>query len=65
MEGLRPIREGIENLPQAITFPPIQPLGEASGEVLEKEEEMQYFGEKANEYLQTPLPSRDTKFGNT
>ena len=29
-EGLRPIKEGIENLPQAITFPPIQPLGEAS-----------------------------------
>ena len=29
-EGLRPIREGIENLPQAITFPPTQPLGEAS-----------------------------------
>ena len=30
-EGLKPIREGIENLPQAITFPPTQPLGEASG----------------------------------
>ena len=29
-EELRPIREGIENLPQAITFPPMQPLGEAS-----------------------------------
>ena len=28
-EGLRPIKEGIENLPQAIKFPPIQPLGEA------------------------------------
>ena len=31
-EGLKPIKEGIENLPQAITFPPMQPLGEASGE---------------------------------
>ena len=29
-EELKPIREGIENLPQAITFPPTQPLGEAS-----------------------------------
>ena len=37
-EGLRPISEGIENLPQAITFPPTQPLGEASGEAPEKEE---------------------------
>ena len=26
-----PFKEGIENLPQAIKFPPIQPLGEASG----------------------------------
>ena len=31
-EGLRFIKEGIENLPQAIKFPPIQPLGEASGQ---------------------------------
>ena len=31
-EGLRPIREGLENLPQAIKFPPIQLLGEVSGE---------------------------------
>ena len=30
-EGLKPIREGIEKLPQAITFPTTQPLGEASG----------------------------------
>ena len=29
-EGLRPIGEGIENPPQAITFPPTQPLGEAT-----------------------------------
>ena len=30
-EGFRPTRGGIENLPQAITFPPMQPLGEALG----------------------------------
>ena len=44
-EGLRPIVEGTENLPQAITFPPTQPLGEASGE-----EEWQSIGEIAKEY---------------
>ena len=38
-EGVKPIREEIENLPQAITFPPTQPLGEASKEALEEEEE--------------------------
>ena len=44
-EGLRPIREGIENLPQAIKFPPIQLLGalkkapkEASEEEASEEE---------------------------
>ena len=37
-EGLKPIREGIENLPQAITFPPTQPLGK-EGEEEEEEEE--------------------------
>ena len=56
-EGLKPIREGIENLLQAITFPPTQPLGEAWGE-----EEPLDFGEIAKEYLKTPLPSRDTTF---
>ena len=25
-EGLKPIREGIENLPQDITFPPTEPI---------------------------------------
>ena len=30
-EGLKP-KEGIDNLPQFITFPPTQPIGEASGE---------------------------------
>ena len=38
-EGLKPIREGIEKPPQAITFPPTQPIGEASGEEEEEEEE--------------------------
>ena len=33
-EGLKPIREGIEKLPQAM-----QPIGEASGEAPEEEEE--------------------------
>ena len=47
-EGLKPFKEGIENLPQAITFSPTQPLGEASGE------------EKP---LDTPTHSRDTTFG--
>ena len=55
-EGLKPIREGIENLPQAITFPPTQPLKEASGE-----EKPLDFGEIAKEYIKDP--DRDTTFG--
>ena len=56
-EGLRPIIEGIENLPQAIKFPPMQPLGEASGEVSEKEE-LKYIGEIAKVYFRyTPTQS--------
>ena len=51
-EGLKPIREGIENLPQAITFPPTQSLGE---------EKPLDFGEIAKEYLKDP--DRDTTFG--
>ena len=51
-EGLKPIREGIEKLPQAITFPPTQPLGEATPSNL---------GEIAEEYLKNP--DRDTTFG--
>ena len=50
-EGLKPIKECIENLPQAI-----QPLGEASGEVPEN------LGEIAYEYLNTPPLTRDTTF---
>ena len=55
-EGLRPIREGIENLPLAM-----QPIGEASGETPEKEEEDLLIGDIANEYLSKPF--RDTTFG--
>ena len=60
----REIREGIENLPQAITFPPMQPLGESSGEASEEapeEEESQYIGGIAKAYLEDP--NRDTTFG--
>ena len=57
-EGLKPIKEGIKNLPQAITFPPTQTIGEASGE-----EKPLDFGEIAKNYLDTPLPSRDTTLG--
>ena len=76
-EGLRPIKEGIENLPQAIKFPPIQPLGEASGqeklfekllepfeEEASEEEKPLDLGEIAKEYLyrKEPYP-RDATFG--
>ena len=59
-EGLRPIKEGIENLPQAITFPPTQPIGEASREEKE-DEEVELVGEIAKEYLNKPNP--DKTFG--
>ena len=59
-EGHRPIREGIENLPQAIIFLPTQPLGDASGEASKKEEPLD-FGEIAEAYLNIPDP--DTTFG--
>ena len=52
-EGLKPIREGIENLPQAITFPPTQPVGEASGK-----EEPLHFGEIAYNYIYRPDPDK-------
>ena len=54
-EGLKPIREGIEKLPQAI-----QPLGEATGEE-EEEEEEELVGEIAYEFLNKPFS--DTTFG--
>ena len=60
MEGLRPIREGIENLPQAIKFPPIQLLGEASGEAPKKEKPLD-LGEIAGKSLnETPPYNHDT-----
>ena len=58
-EGLKPIREGIEKLPQAM-----QPLGEASGEATEEEEEEddeEFVGEIAYEFLSKPFS--DKTFG--
>ena len=66
-EGLRPITEGIENLPQAIKFPPIQLLGEASGKASKeapKEEKPLDESEIAEKYLNQTIPyARDTTFG--
>ena len=58
MEGLKPIREGIEKLPQAM-----QPIGEASGQEEEEkeEEEEDLVGKLAKLYLNRPNP--DKKFG--
>ena len=58
-EGLKPIREGIEKLPQAM-----QPIGEATGEAPEEEveeEEDELLGEIAKKYLNRP--NRDKIFG--
>ena len=61
-EGLKPIREGIEKLPQAI-----QPIGEATGEEEEEEEEEEdeedeeLVGEIAYEFLNKPFS--DKTFG--
>ena len=55
-EGLRPIREGIKNLPQAM-----QPIGEASGEAPKEEEEDELVGDIAYKYLSKPF--RDKTFG--
>ena len=58
-EGLKPIKEGIEKLPEAI-----QPLGEASGEATEEEEEEEeeeLVGEIAYEFLSKPFS--DKTFG--
>ena len=55
-EGLKPIKEGIENLPQAITFPPMQPIGkeEEEEDEEEEEEEEKSIVEIAGKYLETP-----------
>ena len=56
-EGLKPIREGIEKLPEAI-----QPFGKATEEEEEeKEEEDESVGEIAKDYLS--MEFRDKKFG--
>ena len=58
-EGLKPIREGIEKLPQAM-----QPIGEATGEAPEEEveeEDDELIGEIAKKYLNRP--NRDKTFG--
>ena len=65
-EGLKPIREGIEKLPEAITFPPTQPLGKATEgeedeEEEEEEEEDESVGELARQYLSKQY--RDITFG--
>ena len=60
-EGLKPIREGIEKLPEAI-----QPLGKATEEEEEEEEEKEEdesVGEIAINYLKIPEHKRDTTFG--
>ena len=68
-EGLKPIREGIEKLPEAIVFPTTQPLGEASGEEKEEKEEEQTpspktLGETAYNYIHgKEVYDRDKTFG--
>ena len=61
-EGLKPIREGIEKLPEAI-----QPLGKATkkeeDEEEEEEEKDKSVGEIAMSYLKIPEHKRDTTFG--
>ena len=47
-EELKPVREAIENLPQAITFPPTQLLGEASKDL----------GDIAYNYIYRPDPDK-------
>ena len=57
-EGLKPIREGIEKLPEAI-----QPIVKATEEEEEEEEEDESVGEIAMSYLKIPENKRDTTFG--
>ena len=62
-EEFKPIKEGIENLPQAITFP-AYPSIQASEKPLEGED-TQYIGEVAEKYLRK-LPTKgeaDTTYG--
>ena len=55
-EELKPIREGIEKLPEAI-----QPLGKTTEEEEEEEEEDESVGDLA--YIFLNRPNRDTNFG--
>ena len=57
-EGLRPIREGIESLPQAM-----QSIGDASAKALEEEEEDELVGDIAIKYLRLDDKVRDKTFG--
>ena len=59
-EGLKPIREGIEKLPEAI-----QPLGKATEEEEEEEEEEEDYKEIVGDlaYIFLNRPNRDTNFG--
>ena len=57
-EGLKPIREGIEKLPQAM-----QPIVKATEEEEEEEEEDESVGKIAMSYLKIPENKRDTTFG--
>ena len=62
-EGLKPIREGIENVPQAITFP-AYPSIQATEKPLEGED-TQYIGEVAEKYLRkfATKGEADTTYG--
>ena len=65
-EGLKPIREGIEKLPEVIAFPPTQPLEKATEEEEDEEEEEEKeedesVGEIARHYLNKQY--RDVTFG--
>ena len=57
-EGLRPIREGIKNLPKAK-----QPIGEATEETPWKEEEYELSGNIAIKYLELDDKVKDKTFG--
>ena len=57
-EGLRPIREGIEKLPEAM-----QPIGEASGKAPEEGEEDELVGDIAIKYLRLDDKIKDKTFG--
>ena len=63
-EGHKPIKEGIENLPQAITFP-AYPSIQAFEKPLEGEEDAPYVGEIAKTYLKkfTSKDEADRTYG--